>query len=256
MSPFSESEHRAESLRRLGRPAEAVAEQGRAASMGADPSYIAEVAGDRASEGDWSEAARLSARAVALGADEGAERAVICLRTGDVDGYHRACAAIVAAGPRRRPDDAIAAGWAIGLAPGAVDDYARPLALVDSALARISRLNPPPDKIREMRREAMMVRAGVLLRAGRADEALVELDKAAGLGLSDPFAGLLAAIAHARAGRVAEAKARLDGALAAIAAEPGRPASWPEKAGLAVLQAEAERAVMDCGFPADPFAGP
>jgi hypothetical protein len=227
--------------------------------MGADPSYIAEVAGDRASEGDWSEAARLSARAVALGADEDAERAVISLRTGDVAGYRRACAAIVAAlaaGTRRRPDDAIAAGWAIGLAPGAVDDYARPLALVDSALARISRLNPPPDKIREMRREAMMVRAGVLLRAGRADEALVELDKAAGLGLSDPFAGLLAAIAHARAGRIAEAKSRLDTALAAIAAEPGRPASWPEKAGLAVLQAEAERAVMDCGFPADPFAGP
>jgi hypothetical protein len=65
-----------------------------------------------------------------------------------------------------------------------------------------------------------------------------------------------AAIAHALGGRLAEAKARLDRARAAIAAEGGNPRLWQQKATIDVLRTEAEATLLDRAFPAEPFAAP
>ena len=89
--------HRAEAFERLGRPAEAAAEQERATILEADPAYVAELAGDHALRGEWAKASEYSAIAAARGATDHADRAVICLRTGDRAGYRRACAVLVAA---------------------------------------------------------------------------------------------------------------------------------------------------------------
>jgi len=63
--------------------------------------------------------------------------------TGDSAGYRRACAALlapIATGPVRL-DPAIEAAWKIGLAPGAVDDYARPIELAARAGAALGKRN-------------------------------------------------------------------------------------------------------------------
>jgi hypothetical protein len=198
--------------------------------------------------------------AVTRGAGDRAEQALICLRRGDRDGYRRACASVlsaIAAGPLRLDASMEAAGL-IGLAPDAVHDYARPLELADSALAFVAGLagRGKEDAVRNLEHQAHQVRAAVLLRAGRTDEALAALATAAALADSDPSDDLLGAIAHARSGQVAKAKARLDKARAAIAVESGRPRPWQRTAELDVLEAEAESAVLDGAFPAEPFAGP
>jgi WD40 repeat protein len=250
--------HRAEALEGLGRPADAVAEREHATSLEADPFYIAEVSGDSARLGDWAAAARLSARALARGADYHAGRALICLRWGDRAGYREACASIlssVAAGPVNR-DAALEAAWTISLGPDAVDNYTRPLELADWAVASLTSLNAPEDVARNLRHVTLRVRAAVLFRAGRNNQGLADLAKAAALVDSDPVDELLAAIAHARSGQVAEANAWLAKALVTTAAESGKPTSWKRKAELVVLRTEAECALLDRVFPAEPFAGP
>ncbi len=111
--------HRAEAFEGLGWLGDAAIEQERATQLGADPAYLADVAGERAIRGEWPKAAEYSAIAAARGATDDGNRAVICLMNGDRAGYRRACAALlapIAAGPVRR-DVAIEAAWAIGLAP-------------------------------------------------------------------------------------------------------------------------------------------
>jgi hypothetical protein len=89
-------------------------------------------------------------------------------------------------------------------------------------------------------------------RAGRTDKALAELAKEAALVNADPIDDLLAAIAHARTGQVAEAKARIAKALTAFAAEDGQPMPRQRKAALDVLRTDAQCALLDCAFSADP----
>jgi tetratricopeptide (TPR) repeat protein len=249
--------HRAEALVRLGRQAEAAAAQDRAAALDADPSFVAEAAGDRAALGDWAAAWRFACLAAARGAGDRAEQALIGLRRGDDDSYRRACAAILTAikeGPVRG-DKAIEAVWVLGLAPGAVRDYARPLELADAAIAFALGLTGGEDGVRNLRHQAYQARAALLLRAGRTDEALAGLTKASSLVASDPADDLLTAIAHAAAGRLAEGRAALDKARLAIAAENRKPMPWQRTAELDVLRTEAESSLLDLGFPADPFAG-
>ena len=250
--------HRADALERMGRRADAAAEQDLATALGADPTYIAEAAGDRAALGDWAAAWRLTTLAAAQGAGDRAERALICLRQGDRDGYRRACAAIlsaISAGPVRR-DTAIEAAWVVGLSPDAVRDYARPLELAGSALASAAALKGRDDEVRDVQHQAHQARAAVLLRAGRTDEALAGLAKAAALVDYDPSNDLLAAIAHALSGQLAEGRARLEKARATLATESGKPRFWQRAAELDVLITEAESALLDRAFPAAPFAAP
>ncbi len=249
--------HRSEALEHLGRTADAVAELERAASLGADPSYIAEAANDCARLGDWGAAQRVSALAPARGADELADRALICLRSGDRAGYRRTCASIfssIDSGPAKF-NTLIRMAWTVVLAPNAVDDYTQALELADSLLASLTKLNPSEDRVRDFRHQVLRVRAALLLRAGRTDEALAELANATALVPSDPVDALLAAIAHARSGRLAEAKSERVKALAAIAPNRGKPRSWQRNAELEVLKTEAECSLLDQVFPSDPFAG-
>jgi Flp pilus assembly protein TadD len=252
--------HRAEALESIGRRTEAVAEQERATVLDADPSYIAEIAGDRAGQGDWPVAWRLMNLAVTRGAGDRADQGLICLRQGDRDGYRRACDSILSAIPAGpvRLDAALEAAWLIGLGPDAVRDYARPLELADSALVLVAALvgREKENEVRDLEHQAHQNRAAVLLRAGRTDEALASLAKASALADSNPSDNLLAAIAHARSGQVAEAKARLDKARATIIAERGKSKPWQRTAELEVLEAEAESALLDRVFPDQPFAGP
>ncbi len=243
---------------RLGRPGDAVTERERAISLEADPLYISDALGETARLGDWAAAARLSALAVPRGTSDFADRALVCLRCNDGAEYRRVCASILStfAADAADRDAALQASWTISLAPNAVDDYARPLELADWVIDSLASLKAPANVVRDYRHEALRVRAAVRIRAGRTAEGLADLTKAAELADSDPVDLLLAAIAHARTGQLAEAKAQLARALAAVAAESGKLTSWQRKAELAVLRIEAEWAILDCVFPAEPFIGP
>ncbi len=241
--------HRAEAFLGLGRPVDAAAEQKHATNLGADPAYLADLAGDRAARGEWAKAAEYSAIAAARGATDHAHRALICLMTGDCAGYRQTCAALlasIAAGPARR-DAAIEAAWAVGLAPAAVDDYARSIELASKAGAALDMVNDTSADFRRLCHDARRTHAAVLLRAGRLADAQAELAKAAALGDSDPLTDLLAAIAHARAGQIPAAEASLAKALNTITATAGQPAAWEPKAELDLLTAEARAAIRGRG---------
>ncbi len=104
-------------------------------------------------------------------------------------------------------------------------------------------MNDTSADFRKLRHETHRIHAAVLLRAGRLAEAQAELASAAVLGDSDPLIDLLAAIAHARAGQIPDAEARLEKALTAIT-ETRQPASWQLKAELDLLTAEARATIQ------------
>ncbi len=99
-------------------------------------------------------------------------------------------------------------------------------------------------------------RAAILIRSGRPDLALPELDRASSFMAFDPYVDMLRVIALLRAGKAAEARARKPQALAEIDAYFRYDRSWYERLMLAVLQNEAELLFMDYDLPARPFADP
>jgi hypothetical protein len=107
-------------------------------------------------------------------------------------------------------------------------------------------------------RQHLMIRSrpAILLRSGRPDLALPELDRASGFDAFDPYTEMLRLIALLRAGKAAEARARKPGALAEIDAYFRFDRPWHERLVLAVLEHEAVSLFMDADLPAKPFAGP
>ena len=250
--------HRAAVLERLKRPSEAAAEYRRAAALDADPMFIAEAARDCAFSGESEAAQRLSSLAFDLNACSPQELAVIALLGRDNTLYRRACAAMlqsVRAGPSRAPGvfDAL---WLIGLGPDGVNDYREVLGLADSVLVELATSSDPDQQKHMLQHMIVRSRAAILIRSGRPDLALSELDRAGAFDAFDPYAEMLRLIALLRAGKAAEARARKPGALAEIDAYFRYDRSWYERLMLAVLQHEAESLFMDADLPANPFAGP
>jgi hypothetical protein len=95
-----------------------------------------------------------------------------------------------------------------------------------------------------------------LIRSGRPDLALAELERASAFDAFDPYADLLRLIALLRAGKATEARARESGARAEVEAYFRYDRSWFERLMLTALQNEAEMLFMDHDLPARPFAGP
>ncbi len=252
--------HRADALDHLGRSAEARFARELACETGADAIFIAEAGAEQAARRDWIGADRLLSLAASRGHDVPVDRALVCATLGDVDGYRRACRSIlarIAARPGPAPIGAsIEAAWAVGLAPGGVDDYALPLSLAEAALAAIPGLTAPADVVREIERDVRRSRIAVLLRAGRFEQALVALKKAPAGKDGDPADALLEVIGLARTGRYADARTRLASARPALAAARRNSSSWQDREALELLAAEAEGLVLDRDFPAAPFASP
>src|SRR5262249_62210486 len=95
---------------------------------------------------------------------------------------------------------------------------------------------------------------GLLLRAGRVDEAIVRLNEgitAAAVDIPTDWAYL--ALAHAKKGDLAEARRSLERLRAA---GPESSASFWEPQQLALLRSEAESLLLDAEFPCDPFQRP
>ena len=92
---------------------------------------------------------------------------------------------------------------------------------------------------------------GLLLRAGRVDEAIVRLNEAiTAAEVEIPTDWAYLALAHTRKGDFAEARRSLERVRAA---RPDPSASFWELQELALLRSEAESLLFDAEFPGDPF---
>ncbi len=203
--------------------------------------------------GRWSEAAGLLARCGRTGplSRELAQAWVIAsLKAGDRAGYREACAAFLAG---QGPDptvvsNALAGAGFFTLGAGGLDDYRVPMGWCEK---RLSAVPAPPPLYRHIFSNAL---GGLLLRAGRVDEAIVRLKEgitAAVVEIPTDWAYL--AMAHAKKGDLAEARRTLERLRAA---GPDSSSSFWDLQELALLRGEAESLLFDIGFPSDPFLSP
>ena len=134
--------------------------------------------------------------------------AVATLKAGDQSGYREACAAVLA---RNGPEptvvwDEVNAASVLALGAGGLNDYRVAMAWFQRRLAAVPA--PPPF----YRHFFSSLLGGLLLRAGRVDEAIVRLNE--GLAASKepeiPNDSALLAMAHARKGEPAAARRWLD----------------------------------------------
>jgi Flp pilus assembly protein TadD len=248
-------ELRASACGKLGREADRRAELARVFELGADEGLVLPRAEELGRDGRWPEAASLLARCgregPLLGKELAQAWAIACLRAGDRAGYREACAAFVA---REGPDptvvwNALRGAWLLALAPGAVEDDRAPIAWFEKRLAA----TPSPSPL--YRHLISSGLGGLLLRAGRVDEAIAVLDGgiSAAKEIEIPADWAYLALAHAQKGRLAEARRWLD-RLRAVRPAPGDP-FW-EIQELSILRDEAESSLLDAAFPSDPFDHP
>ena len=99
---------------------------------------------------------------------------------------------------------------------------------------------------------------GLLIRAGRIDEAITRLNEGTAAAKEakfqdDPTDWAYMALAHARKRNFAEARRWLD-RLRTL--RPASSMSFWDLQQFALLRSEAESVLFDAEFPADPFAGP
>jgi serine/threonine protein kinase/WD40 repeat protein/tetratricopeptide (TPR) repeat protein len=239
---------------KLGRETDRQAELARVFELGADEGMVIPRARELGQAGRWSEAATLLARcgrAGPLSRDLAQAWAVACLNAGDRSGYREACAADLAVnGPNPTVVwNELAAATVIAMGAGGLDDYQVPIAWLER---RLSASPAPRPLYRHYLSNAL---GGLLLRAGRLDEAILRLDDAIAAAKEtkdgeSPGDWAYLAVAHARKGQFAEARAWLD-RLRSLHLDP-RGAFWDVHE-LALLQAEAESIILDAEFPGDPF---
>jgi hypothetical protein len=210
----------------LGDAAGAVADEDKAIRLGAEPSMIAGAVGRAAGWGNWKRAAALLA-ALARNPDVpihvGYIQAVACLKARDPAAYRAACAGIAKRlsplDPKLSPREVKTAALAFALGPKATDDWTKPLAWIDHALARLAEIekaNPAAKaQIRQARPAYRTTRAAVLYRARRFESSAKVLRE--GMRLHPNGGGfhgwVFLALAehrlgHADAARKAAAKAR------------------------------------------------
>jgi hypothetical protein len=130
-----------------------------------------------------------------------------CLQAKDDAGYPEACAAIIA-WQRSDPTvvwNAVSAASVFALAPKGIDDYRVPMGWMESRLAVVPALRP------SARHACSNALGGLLLRAGRLDKAIVRINEgmAAEKDVQIPIDWTYLALAHARKGKLAEARQML-----------------------------------------------
>jgi hypothetical protein len=143
---------------------------------------------------------------------------------------------------------ALAAASFFAMGAEGLDDYRVAMGWLEK---RLSAVPAPPPLYRHVFSSAL---GGLLLRAGRMDEAIVRLNEAitAG-GLDIPTDWAYLAPARAKKGDLAEARRWLERLRAA---GPDPSASFWDLQELALLRSEAESLLFDAEFPGDPFQRP
>ena len=179
---------------------------------------------------------------------------IASLKAGDRAGYREACAAFVS---QQGPDPTVVwntlfAGSLFALGAEGLDDYRVAMGWLEQ---RLSAVPAPPPLYRHIFSSAL---GGLLLRAGRVDEAIVRLNEGITAGhMEMPSDWAYLALAHAKKGNRAEARRWLDRLGAAGASSPAHsPATFRDLQELALLRSEAESLHFDAEFPGDPFQRP
>ncbi len=218
---------RAEALARLGRAADAEADRAEAIRQGASVHYVSEVAEGRARQGRWREAGELYLRASPSGNIPFQRAALAVLRAGDRPAYQKLCAALLRV-PKQRISPSLGHGIAsvCVLAPGAVQDYAPLLGLVNRAVADLARVpgSRQAPGWRQARQAYLTTLGALLVRRGRYREGLGHLNAALNTagGQIDFRDWAFLAIAHHHLGQTEKAREWL-GRLQAR-----RPSNRPE----------------------------
>jgi WD40 repeat protein/serine/threonine protein kinase/tetratricopeptide (TPR) repeat protein len=196
---------------KLGREADRQAELTRVFELGADEGVVIPRAEELGRAGRWSEAARLLAgcgRPGPLSQQLAQAWAIACLRAKDDAGYREACAAALAC-PGIGPDgylERLDPVWVFTLGAKGLDDYRVPIGWMESRLSSVPAPSPA------QRHLCLNALGGLLLRAGRLDEAIVRLNEgiAAAKDVPIPSGWTYLALAHARKGELAEARQVLE----------------------------------------------
>ncbi|HVK14221.1 MAG TPA: hypothetical protein VM597_36105, partial [Gemmataceae bacterium] len=236
----------------LSDPAGATADIAEAIRRRADRNDLLVTALHKAGNRDWkASAARLNGLALAPDFPPQGRylQAVANLMARDPAGYRAACAGIAKhlppVGPKLSPGDANDATRAFALGPDATDDWPKPLAWVDHALARLAEVEKAkPElegKVREARRGYLNTRGAVLYRAGRFEEAAKVLRE--GMALH-PKGGefhdwVFFALAEHRLGHADVAKDAAARARAAQAGPKPDPVWAPAEVGLLAAELDA-----------------
>jgi predicted Zn-dependent protease len=245
-------EDRAAVYGKLGREADRQAELTRVFELGADEGLVLPRAAELGRAGRWAEAAGLLARCGRTGplSRELAQAWVVaCLKAGDRAGYREACAAFLAC---QGPDptvvwNALAGAGFFAMGAEGLDDYRVPMGWCEK---RLSAVPAPRPLYRHIFSSAL---GGLLLRAGRVDEAIVRLNEGiAAREVEIPTDWAYLALAHAKKGDLAEARRSLERLRAA---RPDPSATFWELQELALVRSEAESLLLDAGIPSDPFPG-
>jgi Flp pilus assembly protein TadD len=240
---------------KLGREADRQAELARVFGLGADEAVVIPQAEELGRAGRWSEAASLLAgcgRRGPLSQQLAQAWAIACPQAKDHAGYREACVADLAC-QGSDPTvvwNALSAASVFAMGPEGLDDYRVPIVWMES---RLSAEPAPRPEVRHMFSNAL---GGLLLRAGRTDEAIVRVNEAIAALKKDmqlPGDWTYLALAHARKGNMVDARKMLD-RLRDWRPDP-RTSYWDLQE-LAILRSEAESLLFDAEFPKDPFQRP
>jgi WD40 repeat protein/tetratricopeptide (TPR) repeat protein len=244
-------EDRAAVYGKLGREAERQAELARVFELGADEGLVVPRAEELGRAGRWAEAANLLARCGRNGplSRELAQAwTIACLKAGNRAGYREACAAFMAH-EGQDPTvvwNALTAASLLALAPEAIGDYRVLIAYIER---RLSATPAPPALYRHLYSSAL---GGLLLRAGRTDEAIARLKEGAEVAkaIEIPTDWAYLGIAGARRRNFAEARRCLE-RLASV--PPDSSATFWDLQEIGLLRSEADSLFLDAEFPGDPF---
>jgi hypothetical protein len=141
----------------------------------------------------------------------------------------------------------LSAASLFALGAGGLDDYRVAAGWLEH---RLSAVPAPRPLYRHLFSSAL---GGLLVRAGRVDEAIARLNEGiAAAGTDIPTDWAFLAMAHSRKGDLAEARRSLE---RLPAAGPDSSASFWDLQELALLRSEVESLLFDAGFPSDPFQG-
>jgi WD40 repeat protein/tetratricopeptide (TPR) repeat protein len=196
---------------KLGREADRQAELARVFELGADEGVVIPRAEELGRAGKWSEAVNLlrgCGRRGPLSQQLAQAWAIACLQAKDYAGYREACAADLAwqGSDPTVVWNALSAASVFALGSKGLDDYRMPIAWLES---RLSAVPAPRPLIKHYFSNAL---GGLLLRAGRLDEAIVRSNEgiAAAKDVELPSDWAYLALAHARKGKLDEARKMLE----------------------------------------------